>query len=474
MTTEATVYDLAIIGGGPGGYVAAIRARQLGARVALIEMDRLGGTCLNRGCIPTKAMASQAEMYLHVLHRAREWGIEIDGTPRLDFQRFMARKDEVTETLVSGVEHLVASHGITVIKGKGRIISPNKVLVNGETEVECRKLIIATGSEPARPPIPGANLPGVITSDELLRLTKLPASMVVIGCGIIGIEFTSIFTALGTKVTALDCEFFLRDTDEQLAKRYRSLLARQGANFAVGVTVRQISLTEHGHLRVEFEHFGQGKVGSAEGELVLLATGRWPNTNGLGLEDLGLEMQGRFIKVNPRMETNIPGIYAIGDVIPTPQLAHVASYEGEIAVENALGHPREADYRAVPACIFTIPEIASVGLTSTDVKEMGIDAVIERFPFNVNGRALAMGETEGQIRMICERTPEGRGGKILGVHIMGPHASDLIAEAALAIQAGMTARELAETIHAHPTIPEVLMEVAKAAAFGEAIHYRKV
>jgi dihydrolipoamide dehydrogenase len=472
MTAEITVYDLAIIGGGPGGYVAAIRARQLGARVALIEMDRIGGTCLNRGCIPTKAMVSQAEMYLHVLHRAREWGIEIDGTPRLDFQRFMARKDEVTETLVSGVEHLVASHGITVIKGKGRILSPNKVLVNGETEVECRKLIIATGSVPARLSIPGANLPGVITSDELLKITQLPRSMVVIGGSVVGIEFASIFTALGTKVTVLGRKTFLKDTDDQLAKRYRSLLAKQGTEITIGVDFKQIVQTDAGTLRVEYEM--KGKPGFAEGELVLLSTGRTAYTDGLGIEDLGIEMEGRNIKVNKRMETNIPGIYAIGDVIPTPQLAHVASYEGEIAVENALGHPREADYRAVPACIFTIPEIASVGLTSTDVKEMGIDAVVERFPFNINGRALAMGETEGQIRMICEKTPEGRGGKILGVHIMGPHASDLIAEAALAIQAGMTARELAETIHAHPTIPEVLMEVAKAAAFGEAIHYRKV
>lgn len=472
MTTETTVYDLAIIGGGPGGYVAAIRARQLGAKVALIEMDRIGGTCLNRGCIPTKAMVSQAELYLHVQHHAREWGIEIDGTPRLDFQRFMARKDEVTETLVSGVEHLVASHGITVIKGKGRILSPNKVLVNGETEVECRKIIIATGSVPARLSIPGANLPGVITSDELLKITQLPRSMVVIGGSVVGIEFASIFTALGTKVTVLGRKTFLKDTDDQLAKRYRSLLARQGTEITIGVDFKQIVQTDAGTLRVEYEM--KGKPGFAEGELVLLSTGRVAYTDGLGIEDLGIEMEGRNIKVNRRMETNIPGIYAIGDVIPTAQLAHVASYEGEIAVENALGHTREADYRAVPACIFTIPEIASVGLTSTDVKEMGIDAVVERFPFNINGRALAMGETEGQIRMICERTPEGRGGKILGVHIMGPHASDLIAEAALAIQAGMTARELAETIHAHPTIPEVMMEVAKAAAFGEAIHYRKV
>lgn len=471
MSEEKTIYDLAIIGGGPGGYVAAIRAVQLGARVALIEMDRVGGTCLNRGCIPTKAMVTQAEVYEHTLHAA-DFGVEIDGKPRINFARFMQRKDEVTETLVSGVEVLIQGHGIHLFKGKGRIVSPTRVLVNGDTEVDCRKMIIATGSVPAKVPIPGTDLPGVVDSDGLLKITEQPREMVVVGGSVVGMEFASIFNAIGTKVSVVGRKTFLKDTDDQLAKRFRALFSKRGGEVTIGVDFSQIVQTDGGKLRIEYER--NGKAGFAEGDLVLLSTGRSPYTDGLGLEEMGIEMAGKDIKVNDKMETNIPGIYAIGDVIGGWQLAHVASYEGEVAVENALGHERRADYRSVPACIFTLPEIASVGLTSSDVKQQGIDAVVERFPFNINGRALALGETDGQVRMICEKGPDGRGGKILGVHIMGPHASDLIAEATLAIQFGLSAKDLADTIHAHPTVPETLMEVAKACAYGESIHFRKV
>ena len=472
MVAENNVFDLAIIGGGPGGYVAAIRAVQLGAKVALIEMERVGGTCLNRGCIPTKAMVSQAELFEHTLHNAGDWGIELESEPKLNFTRFMERKDEVTETLVSGIEQLIKAHGITLFEGKGRILSPTKVLVDEETEVECRKLIIATGSVPARVPIPGTDLPGVITSRELLKLTELPEEMVVIGGSVVGIEFASILKTLGTKVSVVGRKSFLKDTDDQLAKRYRSMLSRSGVKIDIGVEFSGIVQTDAGKLRVEYQR--KGKPASLEGDIVLLSTGRSAYTDGLGLDAIGIEMEGRSIKVNGRMETNVPGVYAIGDVIPGPQLAHVASYEGEIAVENALGHPREADYRAVPACIFTMPEIASVGMTAKGAKAAGIDTVVERFPFNINGRALAMGETDGQIRMICEKTADGAGGKVLGVHVMGPHASDLIAEATLAIQFNMTAKDLADTIHAHPTVAEVMMEVSKAEAYGESIHFRKV
>jgi len=471
MTDEKTVYDLAIIGGGPGGYVAAIRAAQMGAKVALIEMERVGGTCLNWGCIPTKAMVSQAEVLEHV-QRSSEFGVDIDGTFKLNFGRFMQRKDEVKETLVRGVEELIKGHGITMFAGKGRITSPTTVLVNGETEVACRKMILATGSIEARVPIAGTDLPGIVTSRELLQITQQPKELVVIGGSVVGIEFASIFAAIGTEVHVVGRKTFLKDTDEQLAKRYQSILSRKGVDITIGVEFKQIVQTDAGRLRVEYER--KGKPGNAEGDLVLLSTGRWAYTDGLGAQEAGVEMAGRTIKVNARMETNLPGVYAIGDVIGGYQLAHVASYEGEVAVENALGHHREANYRAVPACIFTMPEIASVGLTSTDVKEQGIDAVVERFPFLINGRALALGETDGQIRMICEKAGDGHGGKVLGVHIMGPHASDLIAEATLAIQAGLTAKQVAETIHAHPTIAEVMGEVAAASAFGEAIHFRKI
>lgn len=475
MTEPASpTYDLCIIGAGPGGYVAAIRARQLGATVALVEKERIGGTCLNRGCIPTKALVSQAELYQEML-RAAEFGIDVEGTIRVNFPRMMARKDEVTETLVSGVEELVAAHGVDVYTGVGTLLSPTQVQVTplpgtgaDPVTLEARRIILATGSEPARVPIPGADLPGVVTSRELLQIRELPASLVVIGASVVGMEFASVFNALGTQVTVVGRRTFLKDADPQLAKRFKSIIRRAGVPATIGVQFRQIVQTDAGKLRVEWER--KGKVESAEGDLVLLSTGRWPYTADLGLERVGVATEGRAIRVNEFLETNVPGIYAIGDVSSRYQLAHVASYEGEVAVQNALGARIAVDYRAVPACIFTMPELASVGLTEEQAKEQGIEVEVARFPYAVNGRALGMGQTEGQIRLVVEKGT----GVVLGMHILGARASDLIAEGALAIQHRLTARDIAETIHAHPTLPEIVMEAAKAAAYGEAIHYRKV
>ncbi|MGQ9594145.1 MAG: dihydrolipoyl dehydrogenase [Anaerolineae bacterium] len=467
-------YDLCIIGAGPGGYVAAIRARQLGARVALVEKERIGGTCLNHGCIPTKALVSQAELYQEML-RAGEFGIDVEGTIRVNFARMMARKAEVTETLVRGVEELVAGHGVDVYSGVGTLLSPTQVRVTplpgagGEPiTLEARRIILATGSEPARVPIPGTDLPGVVTSRELLQITELPRSLVVLGASVVGMEFACIFNALGTQVTVVGRRTFLKDADPQLAKRFRTLIRKAGIPSTIGVQFRQIVQTDEGRLRVEWER--DGLVESAEGDLVLLSTGRTPYTEDLGLEHVGVATEGRAIRVNAHLETNVPGIYAIGDVSSRYQLAHVASHEGEIAVQNALGARIAVDYRAVPACIFTLPELASVGLTEEQAREEGIEVEVARFPYSVNGRALGMGQTEGLIRLVVEKGS----GVVLGMHILGARASDLIAEGALAIQHRLTARDIAETIHAHPTLPEIVMEAAKAAAYGEAIHYRKV
>ncbi|NLE75189.1 MAG: dihydrolipoyl dehydrogenase [Chloroflexi bacterium] len=472
--TTSSPYDLIVVGGGPGGYVAAIRARQLGARVALVEMERIGGTCLNRGCIPTKAMVAQAELYLE-MQRAAEFGIDVDGEIRVNFPRMMARKDEVTETLVRGVEELVRAQGVDVYPGVGQLVAPGRVQVTplpgseqAEVTLEGRKVILATGSDAAQVPIPGVDLPGVVTSRELLRLTEQPKAMVVIGASVVGMEFASIFHALGTKVTVIGRKTFLKDADPQLAKRFRTMIKRDGIDVTIGVEFRQIVQTDDGRLQVEWEQ--KGKVDSAVGDLVLLSTGRNPYTEGLGLQALGVAMKGRSIAVNERLETSLPGVYSIGDVSSPHQLAHVASYEGEIAVQNALGGAHTVDYHAVPGCIFTIPELASVGLTEEQATEQGIACEVARFPYSVNGRALGMGQTEGQIRLVVEQ----ESGVLLGMHVMGAHASDIIAEGALAIQQRLTAKEVAETIHAHPTIPEIVMEAAKAAAFGEAIHYRKV
>jgi len=466
---EAREYDVVVIGGGPGGYVAAIRAAQLGAKVAVVEKERIGGTCLNRGCIPTKTMVRSTEVYL-AAKGADKYGVEVEGRVRPNFARIMARKNEVVSTLVEQVIKLMEAHRIDIYHGVGTILKPGLVRVradSGSQDLSSRKIIIATGSVPAIPPIPGTDLPGVLTTRQLLDLEELPKSLVIIGGSTIGLEFACIFNALGTSVSVVGRRTFLKRADQSLARRLRPSLVRRGIKVVIGLTFKEI-VPADGKLRVVYER--KGKEEYVEGEKVLLATGRWPYTEGLGVEELGIKMERRAILVNEYMETNIPGIYAIGDVLGTYMMAHTASYQGEVAVENALGHRRAADYRAVPACIFTSPEIASVGLTEQEAKEKGIDFQVARFPFSASGKAMALGETEGQVRIIHEKGS----GKVLGVHIMGPHATDLIAEGVMAIQLGATVKDIAETIHGHPTLSEAVMEAAKAGAFGEAIHYRKI
>ncbi len=461
-------HDLIIIGSGPGGYVAAIRAAQRGAKVALVEKRDLGGTCLNRGCIPTKTIVRDAELYRDLV--SGEFGVAIEGHVKPDWPKIAARKLEVVQTLVGGIAHLLDAYGVEQVVGCGALERDGQVSVEssaGKRYLSAPKAILATGSVPALVPIPGADLPGVITSDDLLVLTSLPERIVIVGGSVVGVEFACILQALGVEVTILGRRTFLRDAEQQLAKRLRAMLSRRGMSVTIGLEFKQIIQVD-GALRVEYER--RGKEDFAEGDLVLIATGRWPYTEGLGLEEAGVRLQGDAIQVNERLETSVPGIYAIGDCIGGLMLAHVASYEAEVAVENALGGHRVADYRVVPNCIFTMPEIADVGITEEQAKEQGLDVNVTRFPFNVNGRALALAETEGQVRMICERDGEG-GGRVLGVHIMGPRASDLVAEAALAMRLGATAQDIAETIHAHPTVPEAFMEAAMAQGIG-AIHYQ--
>jgi dihydrolipoamide dehydrogenase len=466
-----SAYDIVIIGGGPGGYVAALRAAQRGAKVALVERDRLGGTCLNRGCIPTKAMVRDAEVYREATSGI--YGVDAEGGWRVNYARLLTRRRAVVEGLVQGVARLLATQRVAVFAGEGRIARAGLVEVRGAggvTSLEGRTIIIASGSVPAHVPIPGVELPGVVTSDGLLALERLPQSLVVIGASVVGMEFACILAALGTRVTVLGRKTFLREAEPQLAKRLRAMLAARGMTIAVGLEFREITRGEDGLLRVAYEQ--QGKVQAATGEVVLLSTGRVPYTEGLGLEALGVAMNGRAIAVDAHLQTSIPGLYAIGDCLGGQMLAHVASYQGEVAVENILGGSCEVDYRVVPSCIFTMPEIAGVGITEAEAKEQGLAVKVSRFPFNVSGRAVAMGEEEGQIRMICAKGADGRGGAVLGVHIMGPHASDLVAEAALAMRLGATAEDIARTIHAHPTLPEALMEAAMGQGVG-AIHYEQ-
>ena len=465
-------YDLVVLGGGPAGYVGAIRAAQLEATVALVERERIGGTCLNHGCIPTKALVESASL-MHKLRRAEEFGILIEGKVEVAFSQVMRRKDAVVQRLVQSVRELLRAHRVEVISGEGSLLSPGRVLVRGDggstRELSCRRILIATGSRPSRLELEGHDLEGVVDSRQLLDLKEKPQSLVVVGASVVGMELATIFHGLGTKVSVLGRRTFLKSVDPQLARRYRALAARKGIGVEIGVTFERIEPLSGRGLRLHYRSGEQAR--QVDASMILLATGREPQTTGIGLPRVGVELDGGgFIPTDNGMRTNVSGVYAAGDVVPGWMLAHVASHEALVAVENALGRRRQIDYTAVPNCVFTDPEIATVGMTEAQAKASGLEAGVARFPLSANGRALTMGEEEGLVRLVYERDT----GTILGVHLMGPHASELIAEGALAVKAGLKASDVADLMHQHPTLSENTMEAAMAAAFGEAIHYRRV
>jgi dihydrolipoamide dehydrogenase len=470
-------FDLVIIGAGTGGYVCAIRAAQLGQRVALVEKDRVGGVCLNWGCIPTKTLIASAEAYLQAQELA-SLGIQGADSLAVDWPTMLARKDGVVETLVNGVVELLAGYGVELIHGHAQILraaqpaGPKTVAIaltaGGQRTLETSNIVIATGSVSARPPIAGLDADSVVTSRGMLSLDAIPRQLVVIGGGVIGIEFAALFSALGAQVTVLEMlPYILPPVDREFAKRHRISLRQQGIDVQVNAQVQEV---DRAGQDLVVRYTLKDRPQSVAADLVLNATGRVPFSDRLGLDEAGIQCQRGRIPVNSRLETNVPGVYAIGDVTGEVLLAHVASRQGEVAAEVIAGQDSQIDYRAVPNVVFSRPEIAGVGLTSQEAKEQGIDLEVGAFPFTASGKALAMGHTEGQARLLCEPGT----GKILGMHVMGPGASDLIAEGALAVQMGLMARDLAETIHAHPTLPEAVAEAAREAAFGAAIHYRRL
>jgi dihydrolipoamide dehydrogenase len=468
-------YDITIIGGGPGGYVAALYGALKGARIALIEKDRrLGGTCLLRGCIPSKAMVRTAELMLEMRH-PEQFGLALEGRIGLDWERTVQRKDKVVEGLVNGLNGLMKTRKVDVINGTGTIAAPGVVRVDGR-EVRTRNIIIATGSGTMlASDVPGGDLPGVITSDQILDadltmqfLPRPPDSIIIVGGGIVGMEFASIFNAYGAKVSVVvSSPRILRLVDEEIARRFTQVAKGHGIEIITGSEVVGMAPGEGDKgLKVTVKNSSSGAEEIRDVDNVLWAKGRFPYTQGLGLRELGIETHRGYIPVDERMLTSVPGVYAIGDVVPGPMLAHVASYEGEVAVDNILGHYRGADYSAVPDVIFTIPEIASVGLMEAQAKELGIPVKVTKFPFAALGRAQAIGEPNGLVKMVCDPGS----GVILGMQVMGAHASDVIAECTLAVQQGVTATELAHTIHAHPTMPEAVQETAYAQVLGSPIH----
>jgi len=469
---EGTLVDVAILGGGPGGYVAAVRAAQLGMSVTVIEKEDLGGTCLVWGCIPTKALHHTAEV-LRTVRTAAEVGVMLDGgTPTLDWSRVMAHKDAVVRGLVSGVEGLMKGNNITVARGTGQLVtgaSPHRIVVTdpdgGTTEVTARHVVLATGSRPIIPPIPGVDLPGVVTSNGLLTLERQPKSLAVIGGGVIGMEFATIFAALGTQVSVIEkLPNILTGIEPELVRRALPLFKRLGVSVTTDASVTAIAWGDDDDLSVQYETAKGTQHVSAEA--VLVAVSRTPNTQGVWGQDVPLALNGRAVAVDAEFHTNIDGVYAIGDLVLLPQLAHTAMTQGEVLMEQLAGRDAHYDHAVIPNCVFTLPEIAGVGLTEEQARERHGDGVrTASFPFAAIGRAQILGETQGVVKLIA-----GADGTLLGAHILGPRASDLIAELALALHMGATATDLAHTIHAHPTLPEAVHEAALALVNGKPVH----
>jgi dihydrolipoamide dehydrogenase len=456
---------LAILGAGPAGYVAAIRARQLGADVTLIEKDEtLGGTCLNRGCIPSKALLRTAEV-ARLAAETAEYGVlaEFKG---VDWPAAMSRKNKVVAQLVKGIEYLMKQNGVRVVRGKGRLVEPLVIEVetDGQPEtVKADKVVLCPGSVSARLPLPGFQVPTVLTSDEMLEIEKVPESLVIIGGGVIGAEFADIFSAVGAKVSILEMlpRIIPLEDEEMSAELARTFRRRK---IDVFVNSRVSGVEERGGKRVV--RFTQDeKEKEVEAEVVLSAVGRTPNTEGIGLPGVGLETDRRAIKVNARMETNLPGVYACGDAIGGYLLAHVAFAEGKVAVANAVGQTKEMDYRAIPSAVYTHPEVGSVGLSEKEATARGLEIKIGRFHYRAASKAVAEGTRDGMAKIVVD----ARSGKIVGAHIIGPHATDVVHEMVLAVQTGASAEEVGGMVHAHPSLSEPLMEATED-ALGVAIH----
>ncbi|MBU4386621.1 MAG: dihydrolipoyl dehydrogenase [Actinobacteria bacterium] len=456
-------YDVVIIGAGPGGYPAAIRAAQLGAKVAVVEKEKVGGTCLNQGCIPTKSLLASTEI-VTLAREADEFGVKVEGVEP-DWTAIMERKRKITDTLVKGGTQLLKANGVDLISGTGRVTPEKDVSVktaDGERVLVADKIIIATGSDPAELPTFDFSQPTVMTSTDALALDHVPKSLIIVGSGVIGSEFAGIFEPLGTEIVMLELmNRMLPTEDSRVARQMRSIFRKEGIDIRLETTVSEV--LEYGDDRIKVE-LSSGDT--LEAEKLLVSIGRRLNSSGLGLEELGVELDKRgTIIVNDRMETNVDGVYAIGDVVGGMLLAHTATAEGLVAAENATGGSATIDYKVVPACIFTSPEVGSVGLNTDKAAEQGIEVNVSRFSFGALGKAMAMGEERGFVQLVIDAGND----KLLGAQIMGPHASDLIHEVAVAIKLGATAEDIATTIHAHPSLPEAIMEAAEA-AHGRAIH----
>jgi dihydrolipoamide dehydrogenase len=464
-------FDVVIIGSGPGGYVAAIRAGQLGLRTALIERDPfLGGTCLHRGCIPTKALLENAARYQDLLH-AGDFGLRVPGEVEVDWGRVQERKRGVVQQLAGGVKGLLRKQGVKVVTGWGRIEDPRKVVVHADGEqgqavqtLEARHIVIATGSVPrgiGSAPFDGER---ILSSDHVLELASIPASLAVVGAGAVGVEFASIYDHFGTAVTLVEAlPQLLPIEDEEVSAELGKAFHKRGIDVRTSTMLAGAEHTDGG-VRVTLEGDGAGEI---EVEKLLVAIGRAPVSDGIGLENVNVEVDRGYVQVDEWCETSEPGVYAIGDVNPTPWLAHVASMEGVMVVERIAGRDvRPVPYDETPSCTYCDPEVASVGLTESRAREAGHEVRVGKFPFVASGRAKIAGHTGGFVKIVAD----SRYDAVLGVHIVGYKATELIAEAGAVLRLEGTVEELIQTIHAHPTLAESVHEAAHA-VYGHAIHF---
>jgi len=473
-TPVSDQYDVIVVGGGPGGYVAAIKAGQLGLKTACVEMrGTLGGTCLNVGCIPSKALLQSSHHYHDAKHHFESHGIVIDGSISMDIEKMMDTKANTVKGLTGGIEHLMKKYQVDYFKGKGKISGTNAVQIDlndgGSETLETKNILLATGSEVTPlPPVPVDNETGkIIDSTGALDIKKIPETMAVVGGGVIGLEMGSVWSRLGTNVTVI--EFMDRlcpSMDQELTKKFRTTLKKQGFNFQLKTKVTESKVEDDGVVLITESSKGGGAK-SEKYDVVLVATGRRPYTDGLGLEDMGISRDklGR-IEVNNQFQTAVPNIYAIGDCIDGPMLAHKAEEEGIAAVETIAGFSGHVNYDAIPGVIYTYPEVAAVGKTEEELKEAGVNYVTGSFPFAANSRARANGSSDGFVKVLADKETD----RILGVHIIGPNAGEMIAEGVIGIEYGASSEDIARTCHAHPTLSEAFKEACMD-TYDKPIHF---
>jgi dihydrolipoamide dehydrogenase len=457
-------YDVVVIGGGPGGYVAAIRARQLGLKTALVEREALGGVCLNWGCIPTKALLRNAEV-IRLLGQGKVFGFSFDtSTLKVDYAAAQQRSRQVSGRLVKGVQFLMRKNGVEVIEGTATIKSPTQVAV-GEQLLNTRNIIIATGARPRS--LPGVAIDGhwVISSREALELTQLPPRVVIVGAGAIGVEFASLWNSYGVEVTLVEMlPTVVPQEDADIGKELEKELKKQKITVRTNTRVEKVETT--GNQVVLTVSTPEGKSETLTADKALMAIGIVPNSDNIGLEAIGVRTDRGFIQIDEHMRTNVPGIYAIGDVTGKLALAHVASAQGIVAAETIAGHSSETlDYAHMPRCVYSFPEVACVGLSEAQARDRGYHVKTGQFPFRANGKALGLDEYEGFVKIVAE---EGYN-QILGVHLVGPHVTELIAGPTGMLRLEATLEELARTVHPHPTLSETIMEAAHV-TLGEPIH----